>query len=377
VLSYENYAIQATTAYGPNKRPVLYNVDQPLYAVPKQGSGIGRNYSFGIFCTIPAYYNVNVTTNTTDDGHGDHGGSVVEPKDHVEAKLGGLRADGSSILGDRLTYTVHLKDNTYASLIPVTCKYFNPSNEVQNIPFVLNSCPQPFPDDPDGYFSNIQRSSNMGYDLNFRAFSFDTAANSMLGIACDILLCIDKNKGDCNLPCWGGPTGAPTSSAASTSTGETSTSGATTSEATTSEATTSEATTSEATTSASSTTEETTSASSSTEATPGPKRNRRFVLRFEPGVNMNQATLKDQNDPVSVTINEKNSFPVKLPGSETDSHAICENSVLLTALYGIIGGLGLLTVILLITLVYLLCIGRRHKVEHEMYPMVPEGPRQY
>jgi len=92
---------------------------------------------------------------------------------------------------------------------------------------------------------------------------------------------------------------------------------------------------------------------------------------------MNQATLKDQNDPVSVTINEKNSFPVKLPGSETDSHAICENSVLLTALYGIIGGLGLLTVILLITLLYLVCIGRRHKVEHEMYPMVPEGPRQY
>lgn len=47
------------------QRPLLYNIEQPFFAVPLSGSP--RNYTFAVYCTIPAYYNVNVTTNTSDE----------------------------------------------------------------------------------------------------------------------------------------------------------------------------------------------------------------------------------------------------------------------------------------------------------------------
>lgn len=50
-------------------------------------------------------------------GHGDHGGEVVNPSDHINADLSGLRADNSAVIGDRLTYTITLKDSTGFSSI--------------------------------------------------------------------------------------------------------------------------------------------------------------------------------------------------------------------------------------------------------------------
>lgn len=318
-VPYSEFQIQATIAYGPSKRPLLYFINQKFWAIPI--SGKPRNYTFNVTCTIAAAYVDDKVFNTTDDGHGDHGGGTVVPTDHVEVKLSGLRSDGTATLGDKLKYTVNLKDNFYAGLLPVTCKYYNPANQADSINFVSNSCPDQFPKDPDGYFETMTSKTTSTYELNFRAFQFTADLNSIVGIECDFLLCIQQNEAACRKPCWLTMVAPGATTAA---------------------------------------------------ATAPPPRNRRFIFRFDTApIAQSQNSLQD--DPKSLTINEKTLFAVN---QEPDKEAICPNNELLTALYGIIGGLALLVVVLLLTLIYMLCIGRRRKVEQETYPTIPDGPRQ-
>jgi len=416
-LSYAQYQIVATTAYGPNARPLLYNVDQPFLAVPLPG-GPNYNYTFGVYCTVPATYNVNITTNTTDDDHGDHGGEVVDPKDHITTQLNGLRPDQTTVLGDPLTYVIATKDNTYAALLPVNCKYYDPQNELQTLPFVSDSCPRPFPDDPDGYFGTIQRIDQTRYELNFKAFSFDDNQNSFLGIDCDIQLCISNDVDNCYKSCWGGQepsTEAPPTTGEET-TGTSEEFNATTSEATTeaivstvettsegptSQAATTEVATTEAATTEAAATEATTEASTeatavstaasteatavstaaSTEATavstvatteatneaPPP-----LVLR----VKRASGDVRDSDPPTSTTIEDKLMFKVDMPGTDpSGSQPICNDTGLLTSLYAVIGVLAVLIAVLVLTLVYLMCIGRRRKIDPYLEPMF--GPPGY
>jgi len=72
--------------------------------------------------------------------------------------------------------------------------------------------------------------------------------------------------------------------------------------------------------------------------------------------------LGDSKDPTSTTIKDKVILKVTPSGTNPDQAAICDTS-LLTALYGVIGALGTLVAVLVLTLTYLLCIGRRRKVE--------------
>jgi len=72
--------------------------------------------------------------------------------------------------------------------------------------------------------------------------------------------------------------------------------------------------------------------------------------------------LGDGKDPTSTTIKDKVILKVVPPGTNPDQTAVCDTS-LLTALYGVIGALGTLVAVLVLTLTYLLCIGRRRKVE--------------
>jgi len=382
-IPYAEFQIQATTAYGPNKRPRMYFVNQQFRAEPISGGP--RNYTFSITCTIQAAYVDQSVFNTTDDGHGDHGGGTVVPTDHVEAKVSGLRPDRTVTLGDPLTYIVDLTDNVYAGLLPVTCRYYNPSNTAQSINFVTNNCPEQFPEDPEGYFTPMRSTTPNTYELSFRAFSFTQDLNSIVGIECDMLLCIDQNHADCSKGCWGATTIAPATMTTAATTETPSTAAATTETTTTAAGTTETTTTQAATESTTVTTEApttttteaastTTTEASTTETTTSGNqpRARRFVIRFDTApIVQKQNSLQD--DPKSVTINDKTLFTVN---QGPQKEAICANNELLTALYGIIGGLALLVVVLLLTLIYMLCIGRRRKVEQEtMYPMIPDGPR--
>jgi len=137
----------------------------------------------------------------------------VNPRDHVRAQIIGLKPDNTTSLGDKLTYTISLIDNTYASLIPANCKYYNPNNPVQNVPFVTDNCPRIFPTDPEAYFSTMVQLNYTSYAVSFRAFSFESTPTSSLAIDCDILLCTPQNIGSCYKSCWGGsppPTETPT-----------------------------------------------------------------------------------------------------------------------------------------------------------------------
>jgi hypothetical protein len=360
---------------------LLYNIEQPFYAVPLAGIS-ARNYTFGVYCTVQAYDNINVTTNTTDNGHGDHGGDIVNPSDHVDTKLGGLRPDGSSVLGDPLTYTISLSDDVYASVIPVNCVYYNPSNEAQNVPFVSDSCPRQFPEDPDGYFGTIKQVSATEYLLNFRAFSFETTANSFLGIDCDLQLCIHDNAGMCTSACWGATTVGSTAStsAATTSTRRPTTSTTTEPTTTTTEEATTETTTEEATTE---TTSETTTEEATTETTteqgPVPVR-LQFRAQFHSIVKRDAGGLKSDGNPDSVT--DKKLFSVKIPGVDPDDpcdkpQPVCDTSAL-TALYVVVGILATLTAVLVLTLAYLIVRRRGNKVDHHgIYdgPYVPAVSR--
>jgi len=129
-------------------------------------------------------------------------GSDAAPYDHIESKVVGLQSNGSSTLRDILQYDVGLKDNVYSGLMPVSCKYYNPSNPSQNINLVVDGCPQFFPVDPEGYFQTMQRTESNKYAADFRAFAFQTT-DALLGIDCDILLCVESNKADCEKACWG------------------------------------------------------------------------------------------------------------------------------------------------------------------------------
>jgi len=214
ILAYTDYQFDAKISYGPDHIPILINIEQPFYAVPKPGVSAKRNFTFSVFCTVPAIYPVN-TTNTTADIHAAPRGDIINPTDHVSASINGLKPGNTTKIGDHLTYTVFLNDNTYAALLPVNCKYYNPNNEVQNVPFVSDNCPRVFPQDPDAYFTTMVKKNATSYEINFRAFSFETTSKSVLGISCDLQLCITQNYDACYKPCWGGPA-PPTGTAAST-----------------------------------------------------------------------------------------------------------------------------------------------------------------
>jgi len=272
-LDYDAYQVVATIVYGENERPLQYAIEQPFYAVPQ--SHKGRNYTFAVYCIIQAYANVNVSTNTSDQGHGDHGGDVVNPTDHIEARLYGLQLDGSSTLGDPLNFALNLKDDKYSGLIPVTCRYYNPNNKNQNMIVVADKCPIPF--SQDEYFSPMKKINAGNYRLDFKAFSFETTASSFLAIECDIELCISTNPGDCKKTCWGDSVGTTTpgttvtgtvrtTEGRTTATTEAATTGTGSTEAATTEAATTEAATTEAATTEAATTEAATTEAATTEA---------------------------------------------------------------------------------------------------------------
>jgi len=209
-LSFKDYEFDATIQYGPNKKPLLYLIEQPFYAVPKSGL-TKRNYTFAVYCTVPAVYPVHII-NKTDESHVDHRNNVIiDPSDHVAVNIVGLRSDNTSKLGDSLIYTVFLKDSAYASLLPDTCNFFNPNNPpLQKMPFVTDKCPRIFPPDPESFVTTMIKVNEAKYEIHFRAFSFDPYKWSVLGIRCTLQLCIAQNRDSCDQPCWGGPTPTPT-----------------------------------------------------------------------------------------------------------------------------------------------------------------------
>lgn len=367
-ISFAEFGIIATTAYGPNERPILYNVEQPFWAIPKATPN--RNYTWLVSCSIPAYSDIQVFGNTTDDGHGDHGGDVVNPKDHVSAEIIGLGPDSTVALGTKLTYRVFLKDDKFGSFVPVSCKFYNPNKESQLVSFVANSCPIIFPTDPDSYFGTVTRTDPKNYELSFRAFAFENTPTAFLGLDCDLLLCLDTNKADCDKACWGPPgstTVGPTTTAGTESTGTTGTEETSTSVASTE---TTGSTESESTTTA---TETETSSEAST--TVLPPRHKRSVVDSADAV-------QDKPKATTATVKENTLFKVNLAGTDactpTKTESVCNNTDQLTALYGVIGALAVLTLFLVLTVVWMLCTGRHRKVGYyDQDPMMAANQRQY
>jgi len=209
-LAFKDYQFDATVSYGPDHRPLLDNIEQPFYAVPKAGTASKHNYTFGVYCTVPASYPVNIINKT--DNTFTNEVAIINPKDHISVDINGLKSGNIAKLGDHLSYTVSLTDDTYAALLPVNCKFFNPNQEGQNLPFVSDSCPRVFPTDPDAYFQTMVKKNATSYEINFRAFTFASAATSALGISCDLQLCITQNIDYCYKPCWDGPAPTPSPS---------------------------------------------------------------------------------------------------------------------------------------------------------------------
>jgi len=205
-LAYKDYKFDATVQYGPDHHALLDNIEQPFYAVPKAGTPNKRNYTFAVYCTVPASYPVTII-NKTANMQSDNRLDIINPLHHIAVDIKGLRSSGTAKLGDHLTYTISLKDDTYASLLPVNCKFFNPDKGAQNVPFVSDTCPRIFPPDPDAYFQTMVKKNATSYEINFRAFTFQSAT-SALGITCDLQLCITQNVDSCSKACWDVP--APT-----------------------------------------------------------------------------------------------------------------------------------------------------------------------
>jgi len=86
-------------------------------------------------------------------------------------------------------------------------------------------------------------------------------------------------------------------------------------------------------------------------------------------------SLRANDEPTSTSINEKTVFAVRQ--SAPESVPVCDNTELLNALYGVIGALAALVLILVLTLVYLLWAGRRRKTDHEEMMMIPNGPQAF
>jgi hypothetical protein len=332
-MKYADYKMEYTTAYGPNKVPLLYNIEQPFLAVPSSDVGINQNFTFTVYCTIPATVKLNTSSNTSDNGDGGHDGDVINPKAHVSAVLNGLRKDGGSVYGDRLKYTLSIKD-VYSSLLPISCKYYNPQNEQQTIPFVSDGCPRPFPDDADGFFGKMKRIKDDEYELNFRAFTIDSGENSLLGLSCDVVLCLEQNPIPCSRACWGPVPPPPAPSTASTATASTAT------------------------------------ASTATASTPPVK----IIEVPDPDGDSNAAShhidsingLRSKADPDAV--NMKTILKVTMKSaSDPNSTPLCKDNELLTALYAVVGALAVLVFVLVLTLIYLLYAARRRKASQDTY----------
>jgi len=284
------------------------------------------------------------------------------------------------------------------------------------MPLAVDSCPRIYSDEgPEQYINTMTRIDEKTYQVNFRAFQFETASTSLLGVDCDILLCITNNAENCYKPCWGGqvpttavaPT-APTEPTGTTPTGPTRTypptsyqptTGPTTQwvttrpPITTEEYTTTEqppTTTQEYTTEPPTSTQEYTTEALTTEypttetpteepSTPSeaptspteapttaetlqPRRKRDVQSESEKG-KVSDTGTKDK--PSSTTIKDKAVFVVHATVSDPihTGDLVCADKTLLNALYGIVGGLAALVAILVFTLLYLMHIGRRRKIQ--------------
>jgi len=352
-INYEQYHVAATTIYGENKLPLLYQIDQPFLAVPDPRYNdvpYKRNYTFTVSCTFPAVYRKNTTGDTVDNGGGHGGEDIMDPAEFVKFEVEGLKGARSARIGDELTFALALKDTAvYSRLLPSECRYFDPSDD-QSLEFVKKGCPAPVPDVDGSYFGTISRQGETSYELKFKAFSFKNKARSQLGIECVVTLCIDENKDNCEKPdCWPyervqagtaepiqggtgepvqGGTGEPvqggTGEPIQGGTGEPIQGG----------------------------TGEPIQGGTGEPPVQGgdgrPRKARSVLMRFN---------LADGNrlraDPPD-TMTQKTVFDV-------ESEPVCDNTSLFNTLYGVIGGLVVFSVVLLLTLVFVIYTSRQRK----------------